>query len=371
MFKHLSTLIVKVTHRCNLDCLYCYEHITKQGQDMSLLTFQHLATRVLQESNEQNITFLFHGGEPLLLPNDWYEKAIVFAQDLAYQHQKHVKFTMQSNLLGLTEAKINLLQKYKIAVGVSFDGVMEDSMRGGEAKVLANFYRLRQAGVPTGILTTINAQNYRHFDKICAFLHKEVGIKTFKANIVTPVGAGYTMEALDASQIFEAQHATLEYMIETAGKGLIESNLMREITRYFATEQARFRQVETLCHEKQCGAGKTVLGVTPQGDLLPCGRFAWNESAYFLGNITQEDNELAYQNQVSQFHALVPQNWYDCDTCEAKRVCGYGCQAFIVRSRSRANVDCLPTKMRYAYYEANKTRLELAYQTIQSARHLS
>jgi len=361
VFKDLNTLIVKVTHRCNLDCLYCYEHITKQGQDMSLPTFQHLATRVLQESSRPEITFLFHGGEPLLLPNDWYEQAVTYAQALACQYQKRVKFTMQSNLLGLTEAKITLLQKYKIAVGVSFDGVMEDTMRGGEAKVLANFERLRQASVSTGILTTINAQNYQHFDKICAFLHQEIGIRTFKANVVTPVGTGYTMDALEAEQIFQAQHAILEYMLATAGKGLIETNLMREIKLYFATDAERFRQPETLCNEKRCGAGKAVLGVTPQGDLLPCGRFAWNEHAYFLGNLKDENNALAYQSNVNKFHALVPQNWYDCDTCEAKRICGFGCQAFIVRSRSRANVDCLPTKMRYAYYEANKLRLAQAY----------
>jgi uncharacterized protein len=357
MFAQVSTVIVKVTHRCNLDCLYCYENITKQGEDMHLATFRQLASQVLQASQKHEITFLFHGGEPLLLPNAWYEEAIQTAQDLAYQHKKRVHFTMQSNLLGLTEAKINLLQTHKIALGVSFDGVMEDTMRGGEAKVLANFLRVRQARISAGILTTINAQNYQHFDKICHFLHKDVGLRTFKANVVTPVGAGLAMEALDASQIFEAQHAMLEYMIATEGKALIETNLMREIKRYFATEEERLREPQTLCHEKRCGAGSTVVGITPQGDITPCGRFAWNEQAYFIGKLG-EDSPTEYSAKLHKFHALVPQNWYDCDACPAKRICGFGCQAFIVRSRSKANVDCLPTKMRYAYYEANAERLK-------------
>jgi uncharacterized protein len=362
MLTHISTLIVKVTHRCNLDCLYCYENITKQGEDMSLPTFAHLAKRVLQESQKHEITFLFHGGEPLLLPNRWYEEAIETAQNLAYEYQKKVKFTMQTNLLGLTEAKIELLQKYNISVGVSFDGVMEDTMRGGEAKVLQNFLRLRQARISAGILTTINAQNYQHFDKICHFLHKQIGIRTFKANVVTPVGAGYTMEALEASQIFEAQHAIIEYMLQTEGRALIESNLLREIQRYFMTEAQRLREPTTLCHEKRCGAGSSVVGITPQGDITPCGRFAWNESQYFLGNIRQEEN-LTYQTEVNRFHALVPQNWYDCHDCSAKRICGFGCQAFIVRSHTKANVDCLPTKMRYAYYEAHKDQLQKVFRT--------
>lgn len=34
-FHNVESLIVKITHRCNLDCAYCYEHITK-GSDMPL-----------------------------------------------------------------------------------------------------------------------------------------------------------------------------------------------------------------------------------------------------------------------------------------------------------------------------------------------
>jgi uncharacterized protein len=154
-FRHISTLIVKVTHRCNLDCLYCYEHITKSGEDMTIDTFKRLVDLTLQNSQENEILFLFHGGEPTILPNEWYEQSIQYAIKQSLKFQKKVSFSMQTNLLGITPSKIDLFKRYDIHLGVSFDGLptQEQTMRGGEHKVLDNYFRIREAGIKAGILT--------------------------------------------------------------------------------------------------------------------------------------------------------------------------------------------------------------------------
>jgi uncharacterized protein len=367
-FRQISTLIVKVTHRCNLDCLYCYEHITKKGEDMTLTTFYDLVAKVLANSEQKEILFLFHGGEPTLMPNEWYESAIQYAQNEAVKYQKKVKFSMQTNLLGINDAKIELFKKYQIHLGVSLDGTenFADSMRGSENRVFANYLKIKQLGVKAGILTTINHSNFDKFTQICHFLVEQAQVRDFKANVVTSVGRGYGLPSLPAEQIFRAQHAILEYMMATEGKLLLESNLSLEIERFFANETVRQTMPKTLCQEKRCGAGKTVLGITPQGDLLPCGRFQWNDENYFLGNLS-EPQAIDYQlftQKNEAFHDLVPQSWYDCHTCEAQKTCGFGCQAFIVRSREQANVDCLPTKMRYQYFKTHKKRLLPVYEAI-------
>ncbi len=372
-FRNVSTLVVKVTHRCNLDCQYCYEHITRKGEDMSLETFQQLADRVLHYSIQPTITFLFHGGEPSLLPNSWYEQAIEYAHKQAEVYDKTARFSMQTNLVSLTQEKIDLFRKYQIQLGVSLDGTADarDSMRGRESRVFQNYLRVREANVSCGILTTINHSNYNKFDRICDFLVHTANVKHFKANVVTNVGAGYHLPALKAEHIFEAQRAILEYMIATEGRLLTEHNLNVELERFFATDTERQKLTNTLCHEKTCGAGKSVIGVTPKGDLLPCGRFQWNDEAYFLGDVHSDISRNSirrFDKTLAQFQALVPSTWDDCGSCAARKICTFGCQAFIVRSKEQANVDCLPTKMRFAYYEENRERLVPVIRAMKNAR---
>lgn len=360
----VETLIVKVTHRCNLDCLYCYENVSKQGEDMSLDTFRELAYQLITNSQSAQLTFLFHGGEPTLLPNAWYEAAITYAENLAEEKEKKLKWLMQSNLLSLPKAKIALFDSYRIHIGASIDShpAMEKSWRGGEEKVWQNIQALKAAGVKVGLLSTINASNFNQFGKICSWLGEE-GFRQFKANVVTPVGRGGSSYPLPADLVFEAQHDILEYLIRTKGKKLHESNLSTEIRRFFEPQRE-----QSLCHERTCGAGKKVLGITPKGDLLPCGRFQWDDKAYFLGNLKHKASSLMeaqdFQAKLSRFHEAFPKNWYDCDSCEARKICGFGCQAFISRSKAKANLDCLPTKMRYDFFVKNKKYLEPVYEEI-------
>lgn len=370
-FRNVSTLIVKVTHRCNLDCLYCYENVTKTGEDMSVDTFCELADLVLDNSEKEQITFLFHGGEPSLLQNEWYESCIEYAQQKAQALNKKVGFSMQTNLLGVNPSKIELYKKYDIQLGISLDGpaMLQSSMRGGEDKVFANFKRIQEAAVKAGVLVTINESNYEHFSTICHWLLQEAEVRSFKANVVTPVGRGYDLEPMSAEKVFQAQYSILEYLIATKGEELMESNLNMEIMRYFAEPEELPKLRHTLCHEHRCGAGSGVLGVTPMGDLLPCGRFTWDEKEYYLGSLYEakplkKKYQRTFQQKIEDFHALVPESWYDCDSCEARDVCGFGCQAFIVRSKEQANVDCLPTKMRYQFYQEHEGRLRPVYEAI-------
>lgn len=367
-FAQINTLVVKVTNRCNLDCLYCYENIQKKGQDMSMEVFVALAERVFQGTQAPEVLFLFHGGEPMLLPAAWYEQACAAARKIAKRLGKRAKFAMQSNLVSLTPAKITMLRDLHIELGISFDGIAERfaSMRNQEAKVMENYWRLREANVKTGILTTINHQNFAHFDTICRFLVKEAKVNHFKANVVSSVGRGYGLANLSATQIFEAQRAIFEFMIETQGKVLTEYNLCLALNRFF--DPSKRSATTTLCHEKRCGAGSQVLGITTTGDLLPCGRFQWDDHTYHLGNLTENDQANTFKQKVDRFHDLVPQNWFDCPTCPAKAICAFGCQAFIVRSQAQANVECLPTKMLFQYLTENQERLRPIWENGQQAR---
>jgi sulfatase maturation enzyme AslB (radical SAM superfamily) len=89
-FLDISTLVVKVTRRCNLNCEYCYENITNNG-DMDIQVFKDLASKAFLNSKRDTIEFLFHGGEPIIITDEFFIKAFSFCQSLAEKTQKKLK----------------------------------------------------------------------------------------------------------------------------------------------------------------------------------------------------------------------------------------------------------------------------------------
>jgi hypothetical protein len=45
-------------------------------------------------------------------------------------------------------------------------------------------------------------------------------------------------------------------------------------------------------------------------------------------------------------------------------MCNFGCQAFIVRSKVKKNIECEPTKLRLAYYRENRAAIQRLYEII-------
>lgn len=363
-FSNVETLVVKVTRRCNLDCAYCYENITKEG-DMSIETFKLLAQKVIESTTNSVINFLFHGGEPTLLPNSFYEQAVEYANDLAEKYDKKARYSMQTNLLFLTSDKLALFKRYKFSIGASIDGPADiyETMRKGSDKFTRNYFNAIENGVKVGLLATINQSNFDQYDTILNWLQTTLNVKSFKANNVYSVGTGHNLPDMKPEQIFLAQKTIVDYLIKTRGFEVIEDNIKWQLEWFFRDND---HKNTSLCHSQKCGAGSRVLGITTTGEILPCGRFQWNDKDYYLGTLQTEN--IDFNSKIADFHSLVPQNWYDCNNCEAKKICGYGCQAFITRSKSQANVECLPTKMLYTYFKQNEIILKDIFETMKS-RH--
>jgi uncharacterized protein len=367
-FGSLRSAVVKLTNRCNLRCTYCYEDIVVRGQDMTPAVFQRMAHAILSSTSEPRVLFILHGGEPTILPEDWFEENLDAARTLAQLYGKQVEFSIQSNLISISDQKLRIFQKYDVGIGGSLDNpdFVGESFRPQARRALNTYLRAREMGSRVGILATINASNVNGMRLYCDWLLNSVQVHHFKANVAYPVGAGVAMLVPRAKAIFNAQRDVVEFMMETDG-ALVEENLAQEIVRFFESHHGGRDRAGTLCDDHRCGAGMKVVGVTPEGNLLPCGRFAWNESGAFLGSLAADADEreaAEFFEKVDRFQELNPENWRHCGQCEAKAVCGFGCQAFIVRSIAKRNIECEPTRLRFAYYQENIDRLQRLYERI-------
>jgi uncharacterized protein len=126
----LSSFVLKVATRCNLDCSYCYEYNMgddswkRQPHYMQLDTVRTLAERVMEHATGHDLNFVafsFHGGEPLLAGPDFYRQAVgVIRQTLG--ENIGCSFGVQTNGTLITEEIVNLFSQERIHIGLSLDG---------------------------------------------------------------------------------------------------------------------------------------------------------------------------------------------------------------------------------------------------------
>lgn len=128
----ITSFLVKVASRCNLDCDYCYvyHHADQSWRDMPrLLSATHrqaFALRVAEYAQMARLdrcAVIFHGGEPLLAGAQSLVSFAGLIREAAPSLE--IDFGLQTNGLLLSEEVLDLLEVAGIAVSLSMDGPRE------------------------------------------------------------------------------------------------------------------------------------------------------------------------------------------------------------------------------------------------------
>ena len=175
-------LVVKITKLCNMRCAYCYEfdHLgdpRRMTVEQIRAMFQNVADWP-GAADLDDIEFIWHGGEPLVIKIDQYE-AIRDAQREVFGDDPRISNALQTNLTVLTDAHIEFFKTggFFHHLGVSFDpyGSQRVDKRGAlrNAQILTNMERLAVAGVPFGAISVLCQdtlphvrETYRFFDEV-------------------------------------------------------------------------------------------------------------------------------------------------------------------------------------------------------------
>lgn len=169
--------ILKISKLCNLRCKYCYEYPflddpTSMTHEQLEAMYLSIAQHYRQLEIRPDIHFVWHGGEPLLRPPEFYRQTIrmqrrIFGGDL------EVKNFIQTNLVSLTDEKIDLLKNFFDGVGVSIDlfGDLRVNLAGvvRQRAVLENMDRLTRAGLDFGCIVVLSGLNQHKLPQIFEF----------------------------------------------------------------------------------------------------------------------------------------------------------------------------------------------------------
>lgn len=171
----LELLIVQPTPFCNLDCSYCYLPDRTDTRRMPLDTLD-AAFRWVADSGlvREPFALLWHAGEPLVVPVDWYEGA---AELLRRRGGWGVAQSFQTNATLIDDAWCGYFRRHDADVGVSVDGpaFLHDrnrKTRGGKGtldRVLRGIRKLQEHDVPFKVITVLTAESLDYPDELFDF----------------------------------------------------------------------------------------------------------------------------------------------------------------------------------------------------------
>ncbi|MFN3850385.1 MAG: radical SAM protein [Spirosomataceae bacterium] len=141
---NIKGLVLKVASRCNLNCSYCYMYnlgdlsYLNQPKKMSNEVVEAVINQVKRQSQIYDLNefeFIFHGGEPLLLPKAFFRNFVTKAQSTL--KGINLRFGVQTNGSLLDDEWCSLLKELGVGVGISIDGPEE----------IHNIYRIDKQGI--------------------------------------------------------------------------------------------------------------------------------------------------------------------------------------------------------------------------------
>lgn len=294
---------------CNLDCNYCYylDKADIYGGREPKMTEQMLEVFVreyIQANDVPEVTFNWHGGEPLVMGLDFYRKAMELERK--YADGKKINNTIQTNGTLITREWADFFAQNDFLVGVSLDGPedVHDKYRrdkGGNPtfhKVVHGIRLLYDAGVQYNIMATVNKASEGRGLEIYNFL-KSAGTRFIQfmpvvEHVKYPIGKKGKPDKRARAHIVDpleegAQIAPWSVSSLAYGRFLcdifdywVRNDVGRVFVNQFDATLANWcgEQPGTCVFAETCG-GNSII--EHNGDLYPCDHFVY--SGYRLGNL--------------------------------------------------------------------------------------
>lgn len=308
-------LIVKATRLCNLRCTYCHDWRAGHGQIMSFQVLAAMTSRALRESPHDTVEFIWHGGEPTILPMAFYEKAL-YVQARLRRPGQTIRNSLQTNGTRITPAWAGFLKEHRFHVSVSIDGPRDihDRYRvgvGGQPSfddALHGIRNLADAGIPSSVLMVIDRAAYD--------LGPDAIFEFFLHNGIDNYGL---VAAKPTNQPDAAAGTPTEHYVTPAQ---MSSFLIRMYDRWLAhgDPAVHIRELDAIRHRvngkrsPSCTLAGGCLGrfylVEPDGEIAHCDLFV-GDPAYTLGNVRADRFEDAANSDA--MHALQRARQHDLD----------------------------------------------------------
>lgn len=323
----IKAMCLHIAHDCNLRCKYCFASTGDFGEGRKLMTYETGKAAIdflLNNSGDRvNLELDFFGGEPLM-NFDVVKQIVAYARSKEKEYNKNFRFTITTNGLLLTDAKIDFINKEMSNVVLSIDGRKEvnDRLRvrvdgsGCYDKILEGYKNLvSKRGdkdyYVRGTYTKYNLDFSNDVIHLYDLGFDQVSVEPVMADENMPYAI--TDDDVDAiSHEYEVLAEKLEKIRENGG-----------FCNFFHFMLDLDQGPCAIKRLRGCGSGNEYVAITPDGDIYPCHQFV-GIPEFKMGNLEEGTFDNSIKERFAKTHVYAKE---DCKKCWAKFYCSGGCNA--------------------------------------------
>jgi uncharacterized protein len=300
------TLIIKVTNACDMQCRYCFIEPSVFHKTMKSETAHRVVHAFLDSDFFKSVQFVWHGGEPLLRGREFFAR--IFDEQRTCASRVAYSNSTQTNATHLDDDMLEFLLANDVSIGLSLDGpetltdasrttrrplpMLEEGRRGSRgaparpragahATTVDAARRLQQRGREAGAIVTVNRNNvvdpeavYEEFKS--RRIHMKINPLTRSGLADTPLGADL---GITAEEYGEFLVRIFDVWFDDGEPKIAIEPFGQHIARILGDEATHSCFYTLSCH-------RFFLGISPDGDLFPCGMFQ-GEPSFRYGNIQE------------------------------------------------------------------------------------
>lgn len=315
----VQSLVLHVSHDCNMRCGYCYADYGRYGDDFGYmdpkLAVEHTKKFFDQLGDTRSVSLTFFGGEPLMNMDVVYA-AHAYAKQRAAEEGRKIGFGLTTNGTLLTKELVDWFDREGFTITVSIDGPpdVNDRLRpiqDGTKSYDVIMSKVHESGVRASARVTLTKKCL----DVARIVRHLVGAG-FKDVGVSPVATGngkFDLDGPDLERLLAELHLLSDDFVEWAKQGKIFpfSNI-RTVVEQIAAGDAR---------PVPCGAGTKLVAADNKGDLYACHRLVGQEQ-FKMGHV-DTGIDPALRSQI--LDGMHPRSRAPCESCWARYLCGGGC----------------------------------------------
>jgi uncharacterized protein len=268
------------------------------------------------------VHFIWHGGEPLLMPRAFFEQIL----DAERRHCAGlcIDNCVQTNGTLLTADLVEYFARTGFAVSLSLDGpeTLHDANRrdaagrGSHARVLRAISRLRKARQLVGVVAVLTPENAERIGDIYRFM-KRAGVQYRVNPIIAPEGGEHLQ--VSPAVYGRAMRELFDLWIEDPAPPHIDP---------IHLIVGNFLSADVWGCDFHAGCGRDVLAFNADGGVYPCGQLA-GHPGFLLGNVLRDEAATILAapvaKRIRRRRAQLKRG--DCKGCSFFGICNGGCLA--------------------------------------------